>query len=461
LNEVGALPPSIVDILGQDRGYVILVNGKPGVGKTMLAQEIARTFPDTFTIITSSENTANYKQVLTQVHPEWDRHHAAVPFWRSDLGDDMSRLSLSEQLSTLTGKTVQLDGYDIIVIDSWTDFLAPYELAKRSELEHALTETARRERKRLVLISDCSEDNPCSSGTLRAADGVVTLNRLREEQRVYRRIIIEKMRGVPIEQDEFLFTLHGGRFTYIPWYQHRYPAITVEREPISDPSKDMISTGSRSLDRVLGGGFQKGALNLVELESITAPYLETLYIPFLSNQLQLGRPVIIVLPEGWSSERFVHGLSHFVDKKTIDECVVFFGRQALGRIGNVRPISDDPSKTLQEIRYEANQLARRFDKEVTEFFALDALENKFGPVKTTGMVAEITASLPETETATIMVLGRQQTISSSSLPHSVHIVVREICGVIGIYGISPKTGFLALRPRLTGGFLDYDLLPVL
>ncbi|MGQ4872299.1 MAG: ATPase domain-containing protein, partial [Candidatus Thorarchaeota archaeon] len=315
MNEVGALPPSIVDILGQDQGYVILVNGKPGVGKTMLAQEIARTFPNTFMIITSSENIVNYKGALIEVHPEWDKHHAAVPFWRSNLREDMSQLNLNEQLSALTGKTVQLDGCDIIVIDSWTDFLAPYEPAKRSELEHALTETARREGKRLVLISDCSEDNQCSPGTLRAADGVVTLDRLREEQRVYRRIIIEKMRGVPIEQDEFLFTLHGGRFTYIPWYKHRYPAITVEREPISDPSKDMISTGSRSLDRVLGGGFQKGALNLVELESITAPYLETIYIPFLSNQLQLGRPVVIVLPEGWSSERFVHGLGHFVDKK--------------------------------------------------------------------------------------------------------------------------------------------------
>ena len=132
-------------------------------------------------------------------------------------------------------------------------------------------------------------------------------------------------------------------------------------------------------------------LLLIEVENLAAPYLETIYIPFLSNHLQLGRPAVILLPEGWSPDQFTRGLSHFLDPTLVEKQVVFFGRHALGHLDNVRSIDDDPWKTLQEIRYEATQLERQFDTEATELFSLDTLENKYGVTDVKGMMAEITA----------------------------------------------------------------------
>ncbi len=460
MNGLGAIPSNIGNALIEVAGYVVVITGKPGVGKTLLAQEVVRSVADSFLVLTSSENMTTYTTTLSRDIKDWKQRHVDVQYIRRTDDIDLQEKSLGEIMSILTGEDLDLGPFSTIVIDSWTDFLEPYDEIYKRSIEHFIVEASRREGKKMVLVTDFADESEINGSIYYTADAIVRLEKVRSERRTYRRLIVEKMRGIPLEQDEFMFTLHNGRFTFIPWYKHKYPAITIERDPLADPSRDRISTGSKSLDNVIGGGFQKGALNLVEVDTLAAPYLETVYIPFLSNQLQLGRPIIIILPEGWSPERFTHGLTHFVEKEVVEEQVVFFGRQALGRASNVRHIDDDPWKTLQEMRYESNQLARKFGDSTIEFFALDTLENKYGPAIAKGIIAEITAALPGTNTTTILILSRHQSIKSSSLPHSIHVAIQEMCGVIGVFGVNPRTGILALTPRLAGGFLDYDLIPV-
>ena len=113
-----------------------------------------------------------------------------------------------------------------------------------------------------------------------------------------------------------------------------------------------------------------------------------------------------------------------------------------------------------EIRYESSELERKFDHEVTELFALDTLENMYGPTEVRSMIAELSASLPRAKRTTLTILSRQQEITSESISHHVHLRVQEICGVMGVCGENPRTNFLAVRPNLSGGFLDYELMPI-
>ncbi len=462
MSKRGKVPEKIIRVLTEEPGYVLVVTGRPGVGKTLFAQEIFRSMPSSFMVLTSSENSRVYEESLQEL-PDLESRMVTVEFQRPKRSSFVTKEldTLKGYLTSLIRKPIQLENAQAIIVDSWSDFIQPYldKAGKGVAIEHDLTDKARNDGIGLILVVD-EDDREMEGNLFHIADAIVRLEKVRDEERMYRRLVIEKMRGLPLEQDEFVFTLHGGRFTYIPWYRHKFPAITVEREPLEDLAQNRISTGSRALDNVIDGGFHRGALNLVEVDTLAAPYLETLYIPFLSNQLQLGRPAIILLPEGWSPERFTHGLTHFVDKKVVDDQVVFFGRQALTKMGNVRHIDEDAGETVQGMRYESNLLVRRFGQSAIEFFALDTLENKFGADVAKGMIAEITAALPETETATILILSRHQSIKSSALPHSVHIVVEQLCGVIGIFGVNPRTGILALVPQLSGGFLDYNLVPI-
>jgi KaiC/GvpD/RAD55 family RecA-like ATPase len=440
-------------------GYVLLVSGKPGTGKSLFVHEIFREFSDSFLILSNAEATSLADSELSSLQ-DWKKRHAIAQYWRGIQEESIHELSLEEQCSKLLSVNTPVIDRSIVIVDSWTDFLMPVKVEREYEILQSLIHATRKEGKKLVLVSEGDWNEPSIRKLEHSADAIIRLEKLSENQRMYRQITIEKMRSRSLSQDTFLFTLDNGYFSYIPWHIHQFPPIMVEREPIPDPSKDKISTGNRSLDGILGGGFEKGMLSLIEVENLAAPYLETIYIPFLSNHLQLGRPAVILLPEGWSPDRFMHGLSHFVDSECAEKQVVFFGRHVLSKHGNVRSIDDDPWKTLQEIRYEATQLEREFNTQATELFSLNTLENKYEITDVKGMIAEIAAALPTTKRATVTILGKQQALKSGSIAHSTHLKVQELSGVLSIFGIIPRTNFLAVRPMLSSGFLDYELIPI-
>ncbi|MFW9788984.1 MAG: ATPase domain-containing protein [Candidatus Thorarchaeota archaeon] len=459
MSSEGSIPPSIRDALDSAPGYIIVVTGKPGTGKTLFVHEVFREFNESLLIMSNAESTSVTEKGLS-MEPNWSKRYFVSHYWRSLKESSLHEVPLHEQLKQLLGVQSVSESHNVVIIDSWTDFMMPIDEAKRYEVQQSLIYAARNEGKKLVLVTEGDWEEKYQHPLHHSADAIIRLKKLREDQRMYRQMTIEKMRSLPLKQDTFLFTLNNGRFTYVPWHVHQFPPITVEREPIQDPSPDRISTGNKSLDGIIGGGFQKGVLSLIEVENLAAPYLETIYIPFLSNHLQLGRPAVILLPEGWSPDQFSQGLSHFVEQQLVEDQVIFFGRHALGQLENVRTINDDPWKTLQEIRYEATQLERKFDAEATELFSLDTLENKYGVTDVKGMMAEITASLPATNRATVSILGQQQALKSGSIAYSVHLRVQELSGVLSVCGVNPRTNYLAVRPLLSKGFLDYDLVPI-
>jgi len=455
----GAIPPSIRDAIESTTGYALMVAGKPGTGKSLFVYEIFREFSDSFLILSNAEATTVVENELSAL-PRWNERHFAAQYWRKIQEEPLHELSLKEQCSKLLGSDDVKCDSSIVIIDSWTDFLMPVQAERKYEIQQSLIYAARNEGKKLVLVSEEDWRDPELRHLDHSVDAIIRLEKLHENQRMYRQLSIDKMRSRSISQDTFLFTLNQGHFSYIPWHTHQFPPIMLEREPIEDPSKTKVSTGNKSLDELLGGGFEKGMLSLVEVESLAAPYLETIYIPFLSNHLQLGRPAVILLPEGWSPERFMHGLSYFIDAKSVEKQVVFFGRHVLSKHENVRSIDDDPWKTLQEIRYEATQLEKEFETQATELFSLTTLENKYGITDVKGMMAEITAALPSTQRATVTILSKQQALKSGSIAHSIHLKVQELSGVLSIFGVIPRTNFLAVHPMLAKGFLDYELIPI-
>jgi KaiC/GvpD/RAD55 family RecA-like ATPase len=456
----GLFPPDIRTALSADRGYVIVVSGEPGTGKSLFAQEILREFPSSCAILTDKEGWGEIKTGPSPAITAWKERHFVVDYWRPVAWSSSHDAPFRQKINELVADEPGLRDFGIVVVDSWTGLVEPIDSTRRTEILQSLVQTAREERKKLVLVADTAKLGGDLSRLNHVADAIIILEKGRTDGRMYRQLVIEKLRSMPIAQDTFVFTLDRGLFTYVPWYVHQYPPIMIEREPLRDPSPDRISTGNRSFDTLTKGGFVKGTLSLIEVDNLGAPYLETIYLPFLSNHLQLGRPAIVLLPEGWSPERLTNGLSQFVDREIVEKQVVFFGRQALGRKGNVRAIDDDPWKTLQEIRYEAGQLERQFGMEVTELFALDTLENKYGAAHVQELMAEVTAALPDTKRVTLTILGRQQAIKSTSLCHTIQLRVQEIGGVLTVCGVNPRTNFFAIRPILSGGFLDFDLLPI-
>ncbi|MHA1290647.1 MAG: RAD55 family ATPase, partial [Candidatus Thorarchaeota archaeon] len=244
----GEIPPSIRDALESTAGYVLLVAGKPGTGKSLFVQEIFREFTDSFIVLSNAEATSFVESDIS------NERHIVAQYWREIQEESLHEFSVKEQCAKLLGKETQCVDSSIVIIDSWTDFLMPVPDERKYEILQSLIYAARKEGKKLILVYEGDFRDPTMHKLEHSADAIIRLEKLSENQRMYRQVSIEKMRSRSISQDTFLFTLNNGHFSYIPWHKHQFPPIMVQREPILDPSKEKVSTGNQSLDGILGGG---------------------------------------------------------------------------------------------------------------------------------------------------------------------------------------------------------------
>jgi hypothetical protein len=91
--------------------------------------------------------------------------------------------------------------------------------------------------------------------------------------------------------------------------------------PIPDP-EGRFSTGIPDFDRLLGGGFPRGSLAVLELDdTIGLDDLDLLLFPTILNLLHQSRGVIAVLPSRDSPHGFRARLSRFVTRRRFDNRV--------------------------------------------------------------------------------------------------------------------------------------------
>ena len=154
-------------------------------------------------------------------------------------------------------------------------------------------------------------------------DGVVVLRRKYHEGRVVREIELKKLRGVSIMQSRFLFTLDSGRFRYLPPFKTSVNGEGQDQvgSPIEQKGK-LYSTGSASLDLLLGGGFRKGSFNLLEAENDVPDEVKTLFLrTLLSNFVNTGHSVLYVPFVGVSVEELAEMLPN-LSSQTIERSIV-------------------------------------------------------------------------------------------------------------------------------------------
>jgi len=152
------------------------------------------------------------------------------------------------------------------------------------------------------------------------ADGVLILKR--EKEFGIRELEIQKMRGTRVPQFHQMFTLDGG-FQLIASFSMPKPTTTATWEPIPD-SDTHFSTGSRDLDRMLDGGYRRGAYVLLEAEP-SVPLEATQLVSFSTawNFLSKRRGVFILPSSGIVQEEYRRSLSPYVGD-AYDKCVTVY-----------------------------------------------------------------------------------------------------------------------------------------
>ena len=92
-------------------------------------------------------------------------------------------------------------------------------------------------------------------------DGVIQVLSEDRGGRRIRQIVIEKLRGQPVEEWKYFFTLVGGRLTVFEPTWVRIPEQMKRHVPVNDPTNRIVSSGNKYIDDYFGG-FPKGSLVL-------------------------------------------------------------------------------------------------------------------------------------------------------------------------------------------------------
>lgn len=293
----------------------ILVKGLPGAGKTTLALELLHMHGKGLyvsTRVSEEKLEQQYPHVkgliekgkLIEVAPEKGAKFEDLRFGRA--------VDIVESVLQAITKLKE----PLIILDSWDAFAKELDLKERLRVEKSLVGMAEANKTKLVFISE----EPHLTTTDYLADAIVTLKDEELEGRRIRRIEWNKLRGLPIPQKSYLFTLHEGRFRMFPTVLAIRPAEIKPKKfkPIRH-TKTHYSLGSPDLNALLGL-VERGTVALLEVgkgvsRKLYYPLSDSIVLNFLS---QGG--CALVIPSGTTSPYLVKDhVSEYLPKKRVED----------------------------------------------------------------------------------------------------------------------------------------------
>src|SRR3989442_6221410 len=242
------LPRELEQLLHR-KSLLVLVKGDTGTGKTTAALEmIARLQSAGDTVHIS---TRSYPDKLVFQHALFSKLaiRPNVHFFTT-LEFDPSQFVVAHNVVSGLHRLLSSMERPLLVLDSW-EGIADYipqdaGLKVRQSLMAVLEDT----HARMILVSEHAETDTTLD---QMADAIIVLHQKVIEDRRVRGLEIRQLRGIPIRQERSLFTLSGGRLRVVEPFAFTLPERTSMFRPL-DNSPTHMSTGSRDIDALLGGG---------------------------------------------------------------------------------------------------------------------------------------------------------------------------------------------------------------
>lgn len=245
----------------------------------------------------------------------------------------------------------------LFIIDSLESLAERYEIEPEVLIKTLQKDLVERSRVNLILVLESEKYTKMDY----LVDGVITLKESEKKGRRVRQLYLNKLRGVKIKRPVYIFTLNEGKFRYFkqldpitPTFENRHPPIE-DGEGTDHWENKLFSTGSIDLDNVLGGGYPRDGLVVIEVGK-NIPFIGQMYLfgPTMENFLTQGRGVLVMPSSGkgeYILEDWARGLLEKEEYENIK--ILDFG------VGDKRSKERKPEYYMQkfkeaykELRYE-------------------------------------------------------------------------------------------------------------
>ncbi len=464
-------PEEIKSALNQPYGFILLIKGKAGTGKTTLALEILNNVKNPIYVSTRITPKLLYtqfpwiKETLSNENiidaTAFDFSHPTL-LTESSIFEALQLHTLPDFVKTIFSKMTSPSG--TLIIDSW-DAIATLGETKWGQsqkiIANYLIELIREKNYNLILVVETEK----SSFLDYIVDGIVQLKEtLIEGNKRIRQLVLMKLRGICINQPSYLFTLYKGRFsTFMPIQE--IPFESLKKNPIIKDKNSKISTGIPDFDKLLTGGLQKGQVILFEIQ----PYLEYAYfiitLKLALNFIFQKRGVVGLPSPQRISANDLNILRNILGNQAelIENVrIIEFGKQRSSLPPNILRIlpksNEEYFKYIKTVVKDLETIANtpiinflNFDAVVFEFSMDEIRQNTpliISQIKRSGNILIISA---KKEDPYIQELGKVV---------DDHFVMDQIDRKVILYGKNPETNIFALNFDIINGVLQVKFIPI-
>ena len=390
------IPPEILRFSENIGNFALLIKGEPGSGKTIFSlQYIAEQSEKESGIYFSTRVDIDslYSQfpwIKESIPPEniVDATQSILPK-KMEVPQFIKFSSLPEFLKglyTVIEEKKTEKSSPIVVVDS-IDAVASSVGLPVEDVCAKIIDVAKGAEVGVIIITERTERTALDY----ICDGVVTFKRKLIDERLFRELVIEKLRGVEIENPIYYFTLHGGKFRYFDEFRpiELTTFIHEPHPPVRDGKgtkfyeKNMFSTGSKIIDKIVGG-YKRGSFVFLEVTGEVPPefIVENIAGVPVENFLMQDRGVIIVPCKGLSPLYFFEFYAALVGREKVQKnCKIIIpseDKDVEKRFPWLVYTSYRVDHFVNTVNSIINEFKREKEDNVLLFLCFDKIESDFG-----------------------------------------------------------------------------------
>ena len=447
------LPPEMERLLRRE-SLLLLVKGETGTGKTTAALEFMSRLQATGDTVHLSTRTYPDKLVFQHALVSRLAGQPNVHFF-SSLEFDPTQFVVAHNVVSGLHRLLSTMDNPLVVLDSWegiADYVPP---EARMKVEQSLMAVLEGTGARMILVSERPETNTTLD---QLADAILVLHQNVIDDRRVREMEIRKLRGVPIRQERYLFTLAGGRLRYLEPFGFTLPEKTSMFRPLENTMTHM-STGSRDLDALLGGGVPRESTVLLEIRG-DVPFEGQVYVPLtaLLNFLATNNAVMAFPYSDYDPTRARLFATQFMPEDVYDANMRVFTTDRVDDPVAIK-FSLDPKEDFDKW-FDTYSSFKAEGKTIWMLMALDTVENFYGPGVMNFLATVAARAAVNKDIQSIVARPNLELTKKVANISQIHLVLSQRWGTLILHGVKPRTGFYGLQFTFGHGYPEFELIPL-